>query len=340
MITTSSLDTIHLSIFQTALPDVQVRPFRGAQDYPRMVEIINARQATNGEEEVLSVDELANDYNHLQNCDPSTDMIFIEKNNQLIAFGSIEWRIDGDGQRRFDEEVQIDPAWKHLGLMRPMYVFNEQRARQISLDHPMRGANTLNVWLPEQAQSETRLVASLGYRTARHFFTMRHDLQRIPDAPTPSGLQVRPIQKPDHLRPIWDAKEAAFADHWGHAPRNEDDFQRWSQTPTSEHDLWQVAWDVQTNAVAGMSINTIYHEDNKHYGFKRGWIDTLGVRREWRGRGLAKALLAHSLRRLKSVGMTECLLGVDATNPTGALQLYEKMSFTVYKRNAVWRKEI
>lgn len=305
-----------------------------------MADIMNAHQSANGHEEVLSVDELANDYNHLQGCNPLTDMIFIEKDGQLVAFGGIKWCIDDDGQRRFDVEVQIDPVWKHLGLMRPIYVFNEQRARQISLDNRIAANSTLSVWLPEQAQSEARLVGSLGYQTVRHFFTMRHELQQLPVAQLPTGLQIRPVQKPDHLRAIWDAKEAAFADHWGHVPRNEQDFERWCQTPTFEHDLWQVAWDTKTDSVAGVSINNIYHEDNKHFGFRRGWVDTLGVRREWRGRGLAKALLANSLRQLKSTGMTECLLEVDATNPTGALQLYEKVGFAVYKRSGVWRKEL
>ncbi len=340
MITTQDLDSIHLSLFQLALPGVHVRPFRGALDYPRMVEIINACNAANGHEEVQSVDELANDYAHLQHCNPLTDMLFIEKGGQLIAFGGIEWRIDDEGQRRFDMDVQVDPAWKHLGLMRPMYAFNEQRARQICLDNPMSARTVLSVWLPEQAQSETRLVASLGYQAARHFFTMSHDLQDIPVALLPAGIAIRTVQVPDHLRAIWNAKEAAFADHWGHGPRTEDDFQSWAQRPTFEHALWQIAWDGPSDTVVGVSINSIYHEDNKHYGFRRGWVDTLGVQRAWRGRGLAKALLANSLRQLKAAGMTECQLGVDATSPTGALHLYEKMGFTVYKRTTVWRKAI
>ena len=320
---------------------LRVRPFRGAADFSRMVEIINARNAINEVEEVMSVDELANEYAHLQNCDPLLDMVFIEKGELLIAFGGIEWRIDDEGQRRFDSEVQIDPAWKHLGLMRPLYLFCEERARQLTLSDPMNNISSyINTWLPEQAQSETRLVESLGYQSVRHFFTMQHNLRQLPDMPLPAGIEIRPVQKPDHLRPIWDTKEAAFADHWGHAQRNEEDFQRWCKTPTFEHNLWQVAWDVSNNSVAGVSINSIYYEDNKHYGFQRGWIDTLGVRREWRGRGLAKALLVRSLRLLKGKGMAEGMLGVDASNPTGALQLYEKVGFSVYKRSRVWRKTI
>ena len=55
----------------------------------------------------------------------------------------------------------------------------------------------------------------------------------------------------------------------------------------------------------------------------------MSVRRPWRGRGVAKALCAASFRVLREQGMDEAWLGVDGTNPTGALQLYEGLGFCV-----------
>ena len=305
-----------------------------------MAEMENAYNVAHGVEEVISVEEIANEYAHLHNCDPQTDMRFIEHQGKLIAYGGIEWRIDDEGQRRFDQQVVVDPDYAHTGLTKALFEFNEQRAREIVAQQPMNVHNVMRVGLAERAQTDVQAVTDLGYATIRHYFVMRHDLSVMPNATLPAGLELRAVSKPDGLRPIWEAKEAAFADHWGHAPRGEDDFRRWCEVPTFEHDLWQIAWDTSRNTVAGLSINTIYHNDNTYYGFKRGFIDSLGVRREWRGQGVAKALLAHSLRRLQAAGMTEVMLGVDASNPTGALQLYEKVGFTVYQRRAVWQKEI
>lgn len=305
-----------------------------------MAEMQNAYNVAIGVEEVISVEEIANEYDHLHNCDPQTDMRFIEHEGKLVAYGGIEWRIDDEGQRRFDQEVVVDPAYAHMGLARAIFEFNEQRAREHVAQRPMDTRNVMRVGLAERAQVDVDVVTALGYHPIRHYFVMRHDLGSIPHATLPAGLELRPVRKPDDLRPIWDAKEAAFADHWGHAPRGEDDFRRWCEVPTFEPALWQVAWDTQRNNVAGLSINTIYHNDNAYYGFKRGFVDSLGVRREWRGQGVAKALLMHSLQRFQAVGMTEVMLGVDASNPTGALQLYEKVGFTVYQRRAMWQKEM
>ena len=57
----------------------------------------------------------------------------------------------------------------------------------------------------------------------------------------------------------------------------------------------------------------------------------MSVRRPWRRRGLARALVAESLRALRDAGMTSAVLGVDADNPTGALGVYEDNGF-VHRR--------
>ncbi|MCJ7470286.1 GNAT family N-acetyltransferase, partial [Candidatus Bathyarchaeota archaeon] len=73
---------------------------------------------------------------------------------------------------------------------------------------------------------------------------------------------------------------------------------------------------------------------------KRGHVELISVQRPWRGKGIAKALIARSLKLLKERGMTEAALGVDAENPSGALNLYQKMGFQIEKRIVFYRKPI
>ena len=49
--------------------------------------------------------------------------------------------------------------------------------------------------------------------------------------------------------------------------------------------------------------------------------------RPWRGRGVARALIAASFPLLRERGMTEGALGVDTQNEFGALRLYERCGF-------------
>ena len=69
-----------------------------------------------------------------------------------------------------------------------------------------------------------------------------------------------------------------------------------------------------------------------------GWIGALGVRRAWRGQGLAKALLLHSFREFHRRGKRRVGLGVDSENPTGATKLYESVGMVVDTEQVVWEK--
>ncbi|MNI73700.1 Acetyltransferase (GNAT) family protein [compost metagenome] len=62
------------------------------------------------------------------------------------------------------------------------------------------------------------------------------------------------------------------------------------------------------------------------------------MRRAYRGRGIAQALLADAMQRYASAGMDVASLDVDSANPTGALELYLGMGYTPVNRSMTWEK--
>ena len=68
-----------------------------------------------------------------------------------------------------------------------------------------------------------------------------------------------------------------------------------------------------------------------------GWVGVLGVRRPWRRRGLARALLYESFREIRERGKPRAKLGVDAANPTGATRLYESAGMRVLNESVLYR---
>lgn len=62
------------------------------------------------------------------------------------------------------------------------------------------------------------------------------------------------------------------------------------------------------------------------------------VGQRWRRRGLARALISHSLRVQKQAGMQESGLGVDSEHLDGALRVYQDCGFVVARRNCIYRK--
>jgi mycothiol synthase len=106
--------------------------------------------------------------------------------------------------------------------------------------------------------------------------------------------------------------------------------------PDFDTRLWVVVFDGEK--VAGASINAISTEENEALGLKRGWLHSVFTTREYRRRGVASVAVARSLATLKERGLDTGILGVDATNPTGAMRVYENVGFSVAEKSTAWRK--
>lgn len=317
------------------------RKFAGPDDYPGMVEVINAAREADHIEEVMTVETIANDYAHLSNCDLTTDMLVVESENRLVGFGRVWWWVNDVCERIYGLSAEVHPAWRGMGIGRAVLRWQQARIRDIAASHPLTEPRFMQTFVMENAQKRVALLKHAGFEIIRYGFMMvRPNLVNVPDEwPLPEGLETRPVLS-EHRRAIWLAMDEAFRDHWGHRPQTEEEYQSFINWPDAQPRLWQVAWDTRTNEVAGMVMNSIFDYDNKKYGTKRGWTDPIFVRRPWRRQGLARALIMRSLKVLRDEGMVEAALGVDAQNPNKALHLYESCGYQQYQRSYTMRKPL
>ena len=169
-----------------------------------------------------------------------------------------------------------------------------------------------------------------GYKPIRFNWRMEITLDDAPSEPElPAGIEIRPFDmSQDHA--VYQAHEDAFSDHWGHVDRS---YEEWIQhNEDRDRSLWLIAWDGRSAEIAGYSLNRIRN------GI--GWVGSLGVRRPWRKRGLGEALLLQSFRELYKIGKPVIGLGVDASNPTGATRLYQKVGMQIAAEYVFYEKEL
>ncbi|GAA3250041.1 hypothetical protein GCM10020216_082490 [Nonomuraea helvata] len=62
--------------------------------------------------------------------------------------------------------------------------------------------------------------------------------------------------------------------------------------------------------------------------------------KEWRGKGVASALIGHALAAFKDQGYESTGLGVDAHNPTGAVRVYSRAGFEIARRSTTYALRI
>lgn len=83
-------------------------------------------------------------------------------------------------------------------------------------------------------------------------------------------------------------------------------------------------------------MNFVDPEENERLGRRQAWIGQIGVRRGWRKRGLATALLCESMRAFRAAGFEWAVLGVDAESLTGAVGVYERVGFRTSLQTVVY----
>ncbi|HEY8989751.1 MAG TPA: GNAT family N-acetyltransferase [Candidatus Limnocylindrales bacterium] len=314
---------------------LQFRPFHADRDYEGLVALIREAHLADGVDWIPTVENLRTEHEHGGEFDPRRDLLLALVDDTVVGASETNVRTRELGPSHH-VEGWVRPAYRRRGLGRALLHWAEARAREVALVDGRTGERSLGSWPDEAQAGAVALYESEGYAIVRYGFMMVRDLtEPIPELPLPDGLEVRPVEPVDHRR-IWDADVEAFRDHWDPGERTDADFEGWFASPELDTGLWRVAWD--GDEVAGSVMNFIYPAENETLGQQRGWLDHVSVRRPWRRRGLASALIAASMRALRDVGMTEAALGVDAENPSGALGVYENLGFRRTRTGVAYRK--
>ncbi len=233
----------------------------------------------------------------------------------------------------------VHPQHRRQGLGGAILGWMEARASEVLLARPEDLPRVLRLHSNDFEQDRIDFFTHHGYQITRYFYEMRRDLSQPIVTPRLDD-DLRLVGWTPELDPlIFDAFNEAFRDHWGFEPM-----------PKTTWDLFMVGREsfrpdlsyavLAGDQVAGLSINFHSPEENERKGIREAWVGDLAVRRPWRKRGVATALLNRSMIDFKAAGMDYATLGVDTENPTGALGVYERVGFKPVKRSMAFAKEI
>lgn len=318
------------------VPGIEVRGYR-AGDAAAITELLNRGDEADGVPWRAGVEEIDNWLGHGNDrFDPARDLVMAEVDGRLIGYWQVDWVDTFDGPREYRLGGMVDPEWRHRGIGTWLLHESQAHARRLAATRPTERPLVFGTWQADSRRGALVLMEREGFTPVRYFFDMvRPTLEDIVVPVLPASLELRPVT-PEQHRQMWDADVEAFRDHWGGFDESEERYAAWAGDPKFDPSLWVVAWD--GDEIAGGVVNEVNAVENAAFNRKRGWLASVFVRRPWRRRGLATALVARSLIVLRDRGMTSAGLGVDADNPTGALGLYERAGFEVEFRSTAFRK--
>ncbi|MBK8900054.1 MAG: GNAT family N-acetyltransferase [Anaerolineaceae bacterium] len=180
-----------------------------------------------------------------------------------------------------------------------------------------------------------QIFAAAGFKRGLTFLMMEIELTEAPPAPVwPEGIGVRPFIPNHDEQATYATDEAASLDKGYSNPLSFDAWAKRMSLHTDPFDstLWFLA--CHQAEVVGVALNFFLPDDNC------GVIDHLGVRREWRGRGIGLALLQHSFAAFFARGVTNIKLNVDSGSLTNAPRLYEKAGMQTVQTYHIYSKTI
>jgi len=268
--------------------------------------------------------------------DPGFDpvgMFIAELNGEAI--GGIQAYVDKKREEKkgFIRALGVLPEFRRRGIGRELTERAINSLRE-------RGMKTAQCWIRDDKTPCKYLFESMGFDLIRVFSAMRRELDAIPSAlggGKDVRLKVMRAGTEDVKLLRWLVDEA-FSEHFDFRPSTLEEWKHWSEHPDFDRKGWFFA--LLAGDPAGHVGTWIDSKFVKHTGIKRGWIDTIGVLKPHRRKGIGTSLILRGMRYLRSRGMTEVELGVDDLNETEAIKLYEKVGFKVIRKDLTYLRNI
>jgi ribosomal protein S18 acetylase RimI-like enzyme len=201
----------------------------------------------------------------------------------------------------------------------------EERARE-------RHVRTLEATVARQDALFHTLVQRAGFEHDRDILRMWRALDRSIDAPEwPNDVALRSYERPDAER-VKSLLDSAYTWDTNYVPRPTEE---WAAYMT-QHDEFDPSLWFLAERHGDLVACALHWKEHR----RQGWLKDLAVAESDRGTGLGKSLVRQGLRSYAKRGVARVGLKVDAANPTGAAELYEREGFVTDQRLEVWRKSL
>lgn len=243
---------------------------------------------------------------------------------RLVVYGLL-W--DESGGERVDLDHYVLPDRQEAGRL--VLAAMEARALEKARENGAERA-VAHLHLNAEPTLDTSLLRARGWSVVRRYHVLRRALDRAGDRPPPlpAGVRLRSCAtEADRVR-VHALYQSAFAGHFDFQPR---DHEQWLHDVDAAGLDWSLVWIAGTDE-AGDAGFLMARDDRA----AMGWIRSVGVLREARGRGLAGLLLRHAFAAFAARGRDTVGLGVDTSNATGAPGLYARHGMVLHYAVDTW----
>jgi mycothiol synthase len=297
------------------------------EDAGAVAEVITASRAAYGDDEVATAQDVLDDW---QGVDLAQEVIVVTApDGRIVGYADIYNRRN----MRVSVYGNVHPAEQGRGIGTFLVNWSEEWARGRMNSAPDGAKVAVEHFIDSQNAPACALMEALGYPRIRTVYVMEITLDAALAAPLwPEGVRGRAFVPGQDEYATWRAVETAFRDLLERPPGS---YKRWlamTESERREPDLWRLGEDERDGAIVGTVLGKRFSGG--------GWVGGVGVRRDWRGKGLALALLHGLFSVYYANSVREISLSVDADSPSSAPSLYTRAGMQVTKNIGIYRKTL
>lgn len=240
------------------------------------------------------------------------------------------------GEHRASVYGDVHPGHRRRGLGTRLLREGVGFARLVHQRHHPDLDLAIDVRCPEDSPGHSALYEREGFRRIRRYQEMARPLSgEFPPATAPAGMAVEAWSEetdPEFMA----VRNAAFQDHWGSALHTPESWRARARSAGFYPELTFLARDAATGRPAGIALSHRWPDEGGPEGLDAVRIQVIATVREFRKRGVAAGLIARVLAEAADRGHRRISLYVDASNPTGAVAVYERAGFETVRATALW----
>lgn len=250
--------------------------------------------------------------------------LITDSTGEPAAYADLWERIPGE---LYSADGYVHPKHRGRGLGGHLVDLYEARATELAGGR----RSSLQTIVFHPVESARHLLEEHGFEPNRFYWRMAIDMDEPPpETPLPEGITWRTFRDGDEAE-VHEVVQEAFADIENQVYSPFDEWQHFMMRGESfDPTLWFLAIDGER--IAGVVLCPRYPG--------LAWIRQVGVRREYRRRGIALSLLHTAFREFYARGERRVSLVVDSWNRTNAKAVYERAGMHLDRQHDLYTKAL
>ena len=217
----------------------------------------------------------------------------------------------------------VHPTHRYIGIGRSLLRWQEARAIEWRDAHRPDDPVWLGCYVDHAQTGLGKLLERMGFEQERYFYDMHRALKNLPGDLFVEGVEIRPFDE-SQAAALLDLHNLCFGDPLG---TRRVAAEGWHESLHRESFRPNWSWVAFCDGVpVGYALSGL-DEEAAIDGLTMGWTDRVGVHPDYRGRGIAVALLQRTLVAMASDGCDGAGIGVDTTDPASPGMLTQSLGY-------------